>query len=492
MITITREMRPDALRKVENLTTLFFQGEEAAHEFIITPMDGISFDGFTPTARVVLSDGTDTTIIAPECRMSGDNVHVIMTPTCYSVPGVAKIFIYVVSEAETVCIYAATAQVISTVGQNGTAGEAAETIIEAYTSDAVPSEPAPGVYQGKDLTVTCAREIRNYASVWEWIQARVTAGDYTNIHVGDYIPVSCSDSLNTTINAVIMGINTYKGAYDLFQSGSKVPNHIDFMSDVYWPTLIKFNPVRYANSLVPVVTVKANGTDTVTLPMPLQSTITSIKDLTTGATLIMYNYDRASGVITLSAPVEADHNVEITGHAINWIECSQVYAFLNALHQYVPNGTGFKPQLKEVDYTDSGFYAVLPAALRNVIMDKRLNMADRHSSSELLTESDSIGTFKLGHVWLPTEFEVLGRTILGSLKYSGYDIQYPLFRGSARWFVPENAGVNSRGLIYTLPEGETNAMVATVYQGSVVAYNANNSIYLRPCFRVGPAEVTNV
>lgn len=490
MISITREMRPDALRKVENLTTLFFQGEEAAHEFIITPMDGISFDGFTPTARVVLSDGTDTTIIAPECRMSGDNVHVIMTPTCYSVPGVAKIFIYVVSEAETVCIYAATAQVISTVGQNGTAGEAAETIIEAYTSDAVPSEPAPGVYQGKDLTVACAREIRNYASVWEWIQARVTAGDYTNIHVGDYIPVACSDNMNTTINAVIMGINSYKGSFErLDNSYTRTGNHIDFMSDVYWPTTAKFNPARYANTLIPVVTVTGNGTDTITLPVPLYNIATVQK----GSAIVSYtNYDPDTGVITFNGAQDDGSELTVTGRPVNWIECSNVYAFLNARRQYVPNGTGFKPALSIVDYSDSGLFAVLPAALRNVITPKYMEMAFRSSNSELLTESNGKGSYNLGYVWLPTEFEIFGRTAVGSARYTSYDVQYPLFRGSSKWFTPDNAGVNSYGFIYTLPEGEANAFVGAVYHSNVDRGNPVNAANLRPCFRVGPAEVTNV
>ena len=97
-------------------------------------------------------------------------------------------------------------------------------------------------YPGVDLTVKFASEIANYSDAWAWIKARAQAGNFSKLHVGDYIPVTCTN--RTKFNARIAGINTYKNYGD-----TAVGNHIDFISATVWPTTFKMNLANINNGL---------------------------------------------------------------------------------------------------------------------------------------------------------------------------------------------------------------------------------------------------
>ena len=96
------------------------------------------------------------------------------------------------------------------------------------------------VYDGADLTVKFAGEIANATDAWNWIQSRIASGNYGKLHVGDYIPVTCTNG--NTFRARIAGINTYTGAGD-----SAIGNHIDFISQTLWPTAFKMNLIDMNN-----------------------------------------------------------------------------------------------------------------------------------------------------------------------------------------------------------------------------------------------------
>ena len=95
-------------------------------------------------------------------------------------------------------------------------------------------------YEGENLQTKFASEIASYNSAWDWILARITNGNFSKIHVGDYIPVSCTNG--NTFMARIAGINTYKGVGD-----TAIGNHIDFISATLWPTPFKMNLVDLNN-----------------------------------------------------------------------------------------------------------------------------------------------------------------------------------------------------------------------------------------------------
>lgn len=95
-------------------------------------------------------------------------------------------------------------------------------------------------YVGQDLTVKFADEIKGYSDEWAWAKARKNAGNYAGMHVGDYIPITCSNGY--VLKAQIAGINTYTGYGD-----QQVGNHIDFICKELWNDLHVMNKVNYNN-----------------------------------------------------------------------------------------------------------------------------------------------------------------------------------------------------------------------------------------------------
>lgn len=112
-------------------------------------------------------------------------------------------------------------------------------------------------YPGMDLSLKFAEEIKGYTSVWKWIQARIKAGNFYGIHVGDYIPFNCTNSAKTRIVAVVAGIDTYYKYGD-----QQVGHHIDFISKDLWPTYIQYNLANFNNGLIPVEKLSGNGSTT--------------------------------------------------------------------------------------------------------------------------------------------------------------------------------------------------------------------------------------
>lgn len=97
-------------------------------------------------------------------------------------------------------------------------------------------------YAGVDLSSKFSEEIATYSNnPWAWIKARITNGDYSGLHIGDYIPFTCTNTAATAMNAKIIGINTYKGYGD-----TAIGEHIDFWAGL-WPTRKPINPANYNN-----------------------------------------------------------------------------------------------------------------------------------------------------------------------------------------------------------------------------------------------------
>lgn len=111
---------------------------------------------------------------------------------------------------------------------------------EAHTAAENAGMYSDGYYQGIDLTVKFADEIAGYSDPWAWIRARIRAGNYTGIHVCDYIPFTTTNGY--TFQAQVGGINTYKGYGD-----AEIGNHIDFISRELWPDSFKMNLVNFNN-----------------------------------------------------------------------------------------------------------------------------------------------------------------------------------------------------------------------------------------------------
>ena len=103
------------------------------------------------------------------------------------------------------------------------------------------------LYEGKDLEVHFAEEIDAFdGNVWAWVQARIRAGDFQSINVGDFIRFTAGGHI---IEAEIAGINTYTRSMS-----PEVGSHIDFISRDLWPEPVVWNLANYNNGVAAMTT----------------------------------------------------------------------------------------------------------------------------------------------------------------------------------------------------------------------------------------------
>ena len=230
---------------------------------------------------------------------------------------------------------------------------------------------ADRLYQGQNLATKFASEISSYASVWLWIKARIQAGNFSGIHVGDYIPFTTTagtvgtDSIAAyNFNAQIAGIDTYYRFGD-----TALGHHIDFITKEVIPLEMQWNPVD-----------NNNGTST-------------------------YNHP--------------------------WL-ASKLKGLLNGENNA---STGYGNAAHGVNAAGKGMLQRLPADLQNVIVTKRMLIEKRFSSSGLLTSSNGWDWQDMGKLWVPNENEVYGCQVwsvscpdnsVQSWASQGA-VQYPLF-----------------------------------------------------------------
>lgn len=96
-----------------------------------------------------------------------------------------------------------------------------------------------GLYKGRDLTTVFADEIAGYTDAWAWIHARITAGNYSGIYVGDYIPITVK---NETVQMQVAGIDVYTNTID-----QGLGHHIDFISRDCFSETVQWNTTNNNN-----------------------------------------------------------------------------------------------------------------------------------------------------------------------------------------------------------------------------------------------------
>ena len=291
------------------------------------------------------------------------------------------------------------------------------------------------LYDGVDLSVKFANEIKGFANVWAWIKDRIQKNNYSGIHVGDKIPFALaggtiSDGTTSynitakTLYAQIAGIDTYYGYGD-----STVGHHIDFISTACIGTNIPWNPQN-----------NNNGT---------------------------------------------------ANQANPWL-ASKLYACLNGVNNYTTSA--FNSVAHGYDASSGGVLQMLPTELQNVIIEKRLYAPTRYSASGILTDTPSAAWLNQGKLWLPTEIEVQGSAICsgGSHDQYGVDrnicgapVQYPLFVGSNSYRNNKNKN-RVNWWLSSVPSGSSAQACIVNNSGIANAHDCANAHITAPvCFRIG-------
>lgn len=170
-----------------------------------------------------------------------------------------------------------------------------------------------------------------------------------------------------------------------------------------------------------------------------------------------------------------------------WL-ASNLYAKLNSLSMQVPNATTANPALVAVDYTTTGVYDKLPAALKAVISPKRLLLPSRYTAGALLTDDNSWAWADAGKLWIPSEIEVYGCTHWGSRNgYSGGGFQqYAIFATNMKRVKGAGDGGSRSGWWLLSAYGGYSTHCAIVYSyGDATNSSASyTSIRVPVCFRI--------
>ena len=329
------------------------------------------------------------------------------------------------------------------------------------------------IYNGTNLAVKFATEIAQADNVWAWLHSRIGDGDFSGIHVGDYIPVTCSN--NFEFNAVIIGINTYT----TWGPTPGIPAHVDLMMLKTWDTAIKYNLATFNNGMSPTESLTGDGT---TKTFTLTKKFPAVTGVTVGGTsTTAYTYDPATYEITFTTAPANSAAIVVTcaDREFPWL-CSNAYYYINSLAGDVPNGTGNDPVLEAVDYTAGGIYYYLPAALQSAIAEKNVYLPKRYNSSAIQTDDTGAASINIGKLWLLSEMEICGTNIMGSngSSIAGY-IQYPFFVG---------CGIRNkqRLAIATMSSstGNSSRISGINSQGYMSSFATTTAIRVQPCFRI--------
>lgn len=191
---------------------------------------------------------------------------------------------------------------------------------------------------------------------------------------------------------------------------------------------------------------------------------------------------------------KADYNNGTSVSPISW-SASDLYARINSLAMDVPSGmgTGGTP-LVAVDYTTTGVFDKLPIALKNVIVTKRVLLPRRYTSGSVLKDDNGWSWVDAGKLWLPSEMEVYGTNMWGSLVSAtpGYSIsgfqQYPIFAQNMNRIKSPTDGGATRTYWWLLSArgGSSEHCAVVYYNGNADFSNASSSANRIPlCYRIG-------
>lgn len=182
---------------------------------------------------------------------------------------------------------------------------------------------------------------------------------------------------------------------------------------------------------------------------------------------------------------KVNYNNGVASQPSPWL-ASDGYHWLNSLAGQVPKNAVVNPEMTEVNYTSDGVYHFLPDALKAAIIEKRMLVETRYSSSGLLTESNGWAWANVGKLWLPTETEIYGVPCWGGYRYAqGGSIQYPIFSCNTNRLKYRNE-ISDTWWNSTPRFGDSIYWCTVSNYGAANAYAANNIVPGMPiCFRVG-------
>lgn len=289
------------------------------------------------------------------------------------------------------------------------------------------------IYTGRNLSTVFANEISLYTDAWSWIKARITAGNYAGLYVGDYIPLTINAGsiggvsiAQQTFQMQIAGIDTYYRCTD-----RDLGHHVDFIS----------------------------------------------RELVDTSTNPLWN------------PSNSNNGTANTPYP--WL-ASNIYAWLNGVNNYTTRA--YNNMAHGGDYSSGGLLQLLPSSVQNLIITKRNLLDQRYSATAALAYSTSCNWQDMGKLWLPNEIEVYGTQIRSNLGYgqeylnseANMGIAYPLFLGSGYQRIKYTSTGDRYGWWLSLSTAHDDTHCCHVNMTGIASGLQATSTWLRVpiCFRI--------
>lgn len=179
------------------------------------------------------------------------------------------------------------------------------------------------------------------------------------------------------------------------------------------------------------------------------------------------------------------------GHHIDFIskDCFPGTVQWNTTNNNNGNAENANPYLVSnvYQYLTETLYGYLPTEVKNVIVEKRMLLEQRYSSSGALTDSTSWAWGSLGKLWLPTEYEVFGSVVCGTPKWSaGQAVQYPIFANNWLHRIKGNGNGGSRysWWLMSVASGYSTSACYVTDGGYANRYSTSDSYCVPVCFRL--------
>ena len=173
-----------------------------------------------------------------------------------------------------------------------TANMGSISLISLYTTiNAIQNQ----TYEGTNLSVKFASEIKSFDDVWAWIKSRINDGNYSGIFVGDYISDALvSGSTIIPITMRILGIDCYSRISAVWSNNSlaqEVTHHIDFMSDER-PANYQYSSIGFTSNDFSKAKIYNFLNNTI-----LSELSSSLQSLISEKELVYLSYDSESGFV---------------------------------------------------------------------------------------------------------------------------------------------------------------------------------------------------
>ena len=132
-------------------------------------------------------------------------------------------------------------------------------------------------------------------------------------------------------------------------------------------------------------------------------------------------------------------------------------------------------------------YETLPNDLKPYIVGKSALIEERYSSAGTVSTTTGRNWYDYGKLWLPTEVEIIGHTVLGDISVGGCgccNLQYPIFANCSGRIIKRVNGTRKDWYLMSAFDNNSTQFCAVSSAGTIYGANSNIQMGVPLCFRI--------